>query len=216
MKPRHPNRWLIGGAVAMIAVAAAGGGIAMASAGVGSSPNSGSTAPATTSSGADYLQTPVVQRFASQGGVTGLKVLVSAGPGSSGTNSSAVIVGTNSAGQSCWTVVGDGGAVGGPFRCGGQVGQEAGEPADQQILRVGCETSGGADSTSADSVSCIGFVGSTVATVDAKLADGSTQSISVTDGAFAYSASTSDKLPTSFTASGANGQVVGQQSISTH
>jgi hypothetical protein len=212
---KRRNKWLMGGAIALIAAAAAGGGIAFASS--GSSPpyaHSGTVSPAAADSGSGYIQSSLVQHFAAQDGVGALKVLVSAGPGSAGSNSSAVIVGRNSAGQSCWTVVGAGGAVGGMFRCGTQVGDEPGEPADQAVLRVGCETSGSAGSTAAESASCIGFVGPTVAAVVATLADGSTQSMSVAGGAFAYAASTNDKLPTAFVASDASGQTVGRQAVS--
>jgi hypothetical protein len=163
-------------------------------------------------SGSGYLQSSLVQQLAAQSSVGSLKVLVSAGPGTPGSNSSAVILGMNNAGQSCWTVVNAGGGIGAPFRCGGQIGQEAGEPADLQTLRVGCATSGTASETSADSASCIGFVGSNVATVTATLSDGSTQTMTLTDGAFAYAASTSGKLPTSFTAADAGGQL-GRQDV---
>lgn len=207
---RRPNKWFMGGALALIAAASAGA--AIASSGTASSTVSGSAS--TTATTTEYLDTPLVQQLASEGSVGSLKVLVSAGPASLGSNSSAVIVGVNSAGQSCWTVVGGGGETGGGFRCGTQVGQEGGEPADQQVLRVGCETSGSAGSTTADSASCIGFVGSNVAIVDAKLSDGSTQAMTLIDGAFAYAAGTSGKLPTAFTASDASGQVVGQQDVS--
>jgi len=214
IKLKHPNKRLIGAVLGIIAVAAVGAGVAIASAGSGRSPSSGSTANATTSPGMGYLESSLVHQFATRGGVGSLKVLVSAGPGSAGSNSSAVIVGKNSAGQSCWTVVAAGGGVGGEFRCGTQVGQEPGEPADQQVLRVGCQTSGSAGSTTADSASCIGFVGSNVATVSATLSDGSTQQMNLANGAFAYAASTSDKLPTGFTASDASGQTVGHQDVS--
>ena len=156
----------------------------------------------------------MVQKLASQGGINALKVLVSAGSGSLGSNSSALVTGVNAAGQSCWTVVAAGGALGGQFRCGGQLGQEPGEPADLKILRVGCEMSGSAGTTTASSASCIGFVGSTVATVNATLADGSTQPISLTNGAFAYAATSGDTVPTGFTALDANGNTVGHQDVS--
>jgi hypothetical protein len=66
----------------------------------------------------------------------------------------------------------------------------------------------------ADVGSCIGFVGANVASADVKLVDGSTQPLAVTDGAFAYAASVQDKLPTSFVAYDATGEIVGQQDIS--
>lgn len=210
MKVKHPNRWLVGGAVGLMAVAVAGG-VAFASAGVGSS--SAGAANAVTTSGSDYTQASLVQQLATAGGVTGLEVLVSAGPGSVGSNSSAVIVGTDTAGQRCWTAVGSGGGVGGPFRCGTQPGEEPGATAVQQ-LRVGCQTSGSVGSATASSVSCIGFVGSNVSAVNATLSDGSTQQMTLTDGAFAYAASSADKLPTTFTASDASGQTVSQRAVS--
>jgi hypothetical protein len=208
---KHP-KWLIGGAVALLA--AAGGGVAAAGLGNASHPQIRIATDSTASSGTDYLQSPLVQAFATQDNVGSLKVLVSAGPGTLGSNSSAVIIGVNGAGQNCWTVVAGGGGAGAGFRCGGELGQEPGESADRQVLRVGCQTSGSAGSTTADSASCIGFVGSTVSSVNAMLSDGSTQSMTLTDGAFAYAASTSDKLPTGFTASDASGQTVGHQEVS--
>ena len=61
--------------------------------------------------------------------------------------------------------------------------------------------------------SCIGFVGSNVTSVDAQLVDGTTQSLPITGGAFAYAATETAKLPTAFVARDASGQVLGQQDI---
>lgn len=137
-------------------------------------------------------------------------MLVSAG---SGFDSSAVIVGTDRSGQVCWTVVAALGSAGGAFRCGTRPGVEQGEPAAARTFRVGCGTSGSAKSTTADAASCIGFVGSSVVKVKARLTDGSTRVLPVTEGAFAYAGEGSDQLPASFSAFDASGQEVGHQAI---
>jgi hypothetical protein len=200
--------------LATVLLVAAGGAATVTA--VSRSANSlGSSSPPTSmpsTSQPAYLAAPLVQQLASNNGVQDLKVLISADSGQPG-NSSAVIVGTNGAGQSCWTVVGGGGGIGSPFRCGSQPGHDQGEPADQEVLRAGCDTSGGRGSATADAASCIGFVGSNVATVEVNLTGGSSHTLTVTDGAFAYAADTSGLLPTSFVAYGASGQVLARQDI---
>jgi hypothetical protein len=52
-----------------------------------------------------------------------------------------------------------------------------------------------------------------VAKVEAKLTDGSTRVLPVTQGAFAYAGEGSDQLPASFSAYDARGQEVGHQAI---
>ena len=161
-----------------------------------------------TSSG--WLATPAVQHFSAADSVDNLAVLVSAG---SAANGLAVVTGANEAGETCWTLVQLGGAIGSDFRCGTPVGSDVGNPNNTE-LRVVCQTSGGSASSTADAAGCLGFVASTVASVSATLGDGSTQQMNLTDGAFAYAASTSDELPTSFTAFDANGQAVGHEDVS--
>lgn len=200
-------------AFAIIAVSAATSlglvldGHARAAAKTASSRQTAASASPTTS--AAFLQGPAVQRLATQAGVTSPQVLVSAG---TGTDSSAVVIGADASGHSCWSISSSLGASATPFTCGGRVGEEAGEPAGLDVLNVGCETSGSAG-TSANAGSCVGFVGTSVVNVVVTLADGSTQSISPTDGAFAYAANTPGQLPTSFTAYDADRDVVGQENI---
>jgi hypothetical protein len=105
------------------------------------------------------------------------------------------------------------GGVGSAFTCGTPPGVEQGEPAAVRIFRVGCETSGSAKSTSAKAASCIGFVAASVVKVEARLTDGSTRVLPVTQGAFAYAGKGSDQLPASFSAYDASGQEVGHQDI---
>lgn len=199
---RHRRLIAVGATVVLAA--------AVASALIGSRSATPVRAAATVSTGTGWLATPAVQHFSAADSVGNLAVLVSAG---SGANGLAVITGTNAAGSSCWTLVQFGGAVGSDFRCGTQVGSDVGNPSDSE-LRVACQTSGGSGSSTADSAGCVGFVGSNVATVNATLSDGSTQQMNLSDGAFAYAASTGGKLPTSFTASGASGQAVDHQAVS--
>lgn len=178
--------------------------------GPGSAATGGSPSGSPTSSNAAFLRGPVVRQFAAAQGIQDLRVLVSAG---SGTNGSAVIVGSNRSGEECWTVVAALGAAGGAFRCGTSPGVEQGEPAAQRTFRVGCETSGRAGSASADAGSCIGFVGPSVARVEATLVDGSTSTLPLTEGAFAYAGQSRDTLPVSFSAYSEGGQEVGHQDI---
>jgi hypothetical protein len=49
--------------------------------------------------------------------------------------------------------------------------------------------------------------------VEARLTDGSTSVLPVTEGAFAYAGEASDQLPASFSAYDASGQEVGHQAI---
>jgi len=178
---------------------------------LGSRSTSPTRAAATVSTTTGWLGTTAVQQFANEDSVGNLSVLVSAG---SGTNGLAVVTGTNTSGENCWTLVQFGGAVGSPFRCGTPVGTDVGDPRDNE-LRVVCQTSGGPGSSTADSAGCLGFVvGSNVASVAVKLSDGSTRSVTVKSGAFAYAASTADQLPAAFTASDASGQAVDQQAVS--
>lgn len=173
------------------------------------------SAAATPSSSSDsaYLQAPLVKQLASSGAVQGLRVVVSADSGAPG-NSSALIAGTNATGDQCWTVVAGGGGVGGPFQCGSQVGSEPGETAAEQLLRAGCQTSGGPESTTASAASCIGFVGQNVTKIAVSLAGGSSQTLAVTDGAFAYAADSPDLLPVAFVAYGSDGSVLARQDVS--
>ena len=168
----------------------------------------GSGSPASSSGG--FLHGLIVRRFASAQGIRDLRVLVSAG---SGANSSAVIVGRNRTGVGCWTVVAGLGAAGGAFRCGTPPGVERGEPAAARTFRVGCKTSGRAGSATADAGSCIGFVGSRVARVEAKLVNGMVRSVPTTEGAFAYAGGRPQQLPVAFTAFDASGREVGHQGI---
>jgi hypothetical protein len=49
--------------------------------------------------------------------------------------------------------------------------------------------------------------------VEAKLADGSTRQLTITDGAFAYASSSRDDLPTSIRAYDASGRLVSTKDI---
>lgn len=210
---RIPRKVLLGGVAAVLAAAI--GGIAANNHASASATRAGSVLKAVSSQAspsvnAAFLQGTVVRTFVAQAGIQGPHILVSAG---SGTDSSAVIVGTNAAGQSCWTISVGQGEGGGPFRCGSAPGSEPGETAAQQVLNVACQTSGAAGSATADAGSCIGFVGENVASVNAKLAEGAIQPLTLTDGAFAYGSSVAGELPTSFVAYDASGQVVARQDI---
>ena len=152
----------------------------------------------------------MLEQFAQTAGINNLSVLVSAG---SGETSSAVIVGTNGAGQSCWTIMFAGGGAGGPFRCGSKPGQDPGEPADQEVLRIVCETTGSAGSDSAESASCIGFADSAIATVRVNLADGSSREVNVQNGVFAYQADSSGTLPQTIIGNDSSGQAVAQRAV---
>lgn len=187
------------------------GAAVVAAVALGGGATSPTRAAATVSTTTGWLGTTAVQQFASEDSVGNLSVLVSAG---SGTNGIAVVTGTNTAGENCWTLVQFGGAVGSPFRCGTAVGTGVGDPRDNE-LRVVCQTSGAPGSSTADSAGCLGFVvGANVSSVAVKLNDGSMQPVTVKSGAFVYAASTADQLPAAFTASDASGQAVDQQSVS--
>lgn len=215
------RRFLVSAVLAAVVATAAGLTFAVSSSpggpgspsgrpGPGSGASGGSTSGSPTTSSAAFLRGRLVRQFAAVQDIQGLRVLVSAG---SGTNSSAVIVGTDLSGEECWTVVAALGEAGGGFRCGTSPGVEQGEPAALRTFRVGCQTSGRAGAGSADAASCIGFVGPSVAKVEAKLVDGSTSALPVTEGAFAYAGPTRDALPVSFSAYSAGGQEVGRQDI---
>jgi hypothetical protein len=157
-----------------------------------------------------WLDTPAVQHFSAADSVGRLGVLVSAGSGSNGV---AVVTGADAAGERCWTIVEGGGAVGSGFRCGTAVGSGVGDPTDHSDLRVVCQTSGSSGATTADSAGCLGFVGMDVATVAVQLADGSSQKLAVTGGAFAYASDNPDKLPTSVAAYDGTGHALAHEDI---
>lgn len=159
-----------------------------------------------------WLATPAIQRFSAADSIGHLSVLVSAGNPEGGANGLAVVSGTNAAGAKCWTIVQLGGAIGSAFRCGTPIGSGVGDPSNDK-LRVVCQTSGGSGSRTADSAGCLGFVGADVASVAVELADGSSQTLPVTQGAFAYAAELGGKLPKAFTAYDGSGDVAAQESV---
>lgn len=215
MSAKRSKKWYLGGVGLAVTAGATATvivvtGFANASAHSTSSSAGGTAGTAETASASAWLNSSMVQNLAQGEGISNVGVLASAGIGA---NSSAVIVGSNNAGDSCWTVLFAMGAAGGPFRCGSQPGDDPGESADQQVLRVSCEASGSSGSTTPDSASCIGFANATIATVQVKLMNGSSASVPVTQGAFAFQADTPGTLPTAVVGESSSGQAVAQRDV---
>lgn len=105
------------------------------------------------------------------------------------------------------------GGAGGPFRCGTRPGQDPGESAGEQTLRIVCETTGSAGSTTAESANCIGFAASNIANVRVSLVDGSSENVAVQGGAFAYQANSAGALPVSIVGDDSSGTAVAQRTV---
>lgn len=200
------RRWML----AVVLIAAVGAGIAASGLARAAVSNGASTGAATADTSTSWVTSPLISQFANSQGISQLSVLVSAG---SGSTSSAVIVGSNAAGDSCWTLAYAMGGLGGPFRCGMPLGAAPGAPDAADVVRLYCETSGDATSTTPTSASCIGFLSANAASVQVKLAGGSTQAVTVTNGAFAYQADTPGELPTAVVAYDSGGGVVAQKNV---
>lgn len=67
--------------------------------------------------------------------------------------------------------------------------------------------------TASDAVSLVGVAGSGVTSVRVELLDGSSQTLTITDGTFGYAATTAATLPTSVSGYDAEGNLVDQHSL---
>lgn len=195
MTMNRSSRWLLG------VVVAAGVIIATLLALLSGGSESASAQPARAGG---YVPGAVVARWAREAGVSQLRVLASAG----GVDRDvAIVTGRNGAGVPCWTAVGSGGRVAGPFRCGAAV------PTPGAALLVFARVSGPAGSTTADAVTLLGFIRPDVASVEALLVGGTTKPLATTNGTFSYAAASPAELPTAMRAYNAAGRLVGEQAI---
>lgn len=150
-----------------------------------------------------YTPSSLVAQLAQQADVGQLASLVSAG---SGDNSVSIVTGESASGTPCWTVTFGGGRIAGPFRCGSA-------PAPEGPLKIFPDISGPPGSNAATSVTLVGLARGDIASVEAKLLNGSTTDLPVTNGTFGYAATSASLLPTSIRAYGKAGDLLAEQAI---
>lgn len=151
-----------------------------------------------------YSPGAVVAQWARQAGIAELRALVSAG---SGDREVAIVTGKNAAGVPCWTAVGAGGRVAGPFRCGTVA------PTPSSAVVVFASVSGPAGSTAADSVTLVGVTRPDVVSVEALLIDGTTKELAMTNGTFTYAATLLAELATAVRGYDRTGRLIREETI---